>query len=137
MISIRRGVFETNSSSTHSITMCSENEYDKWKNGELYFERYNDCFCSKEDIINKARKTQNECIEKQKNGEKIYSYQKDYINAKNDEELFKIKYGDGENYMTYDEFWDYYSEDYETFEDSYTTEKNEKVIAFGYYGYDG
>lgn len=137
MISIRRGVFETNSSSTHSITMCSENEYDKWKNGELYFERYNDCFCSKEDIINKARKSKNEALEKQKNGEKIYSYQEDYINAKNDEELFKVEYSDGENYMTYDEFWDYYEEEYETFENSYTTEKNEKVIAFGYYGYNG
>lgn len=136
MKQIRRGVFETNSSSTHSITMCSESEYDKWKNGELYFERYNDCFCSKEDIINKAKEKQDKYIEKQKNGEKIYSYQEDYINAKNDEELFKVEF-DKDSYMTYDEFWDYYSEDYETFEDSYTTEKNEKVIAFGYYGYDG
>lgn len=32
--SIRRGVFETNSSSTHSLTMCSENEYDKWERGK-------------------------------------------------------------------------------------------------------
>ena len=28
---IRRGVFETNSSSTHSITMCSNKEYEKWE----------------------------------------------------------------------------------------------------------
>ena len=34
---IRRGAFETNSSSTHSITMCKESDFDKWKNGELYF----------------------------------------------------------------------------------------------------
>ncbi|WP_313584682.1 hypothetical protein [Lacrimispora sp.] len=26
---IRRGVFETNSSSTHSLTMCSEEEFEK------------------------------------------------------------------------------------------------------------
>lgn len=136
MISIRRGVFETNSSSTHSITMCSESEYDKWKNGELYFESYNDCFCSKEDIINKAKEKQNEYKERKKNGEKISSYLEDYINAKNDEELFKVEF-DEDSYMTYDEFWDYYEGEYETFEDSYTTEKNEKVIAFGYYGYDG
>lgn len=31
---IRRGVFETNSSSTHSLTMCSEEEFEQWKNGE-------------------------------------------------------------------------------------------------------
>ena len=34
---IRRGTFETNSSSTHSITMCKESDFDKWKNGELYY----------------------------------------------------------------------------------------------------
>ena len=34
---IRRGVFETNSSSTHSITMCSGEEYDKWCSGKLLF----------------------------------------------------------------------------------------------------
>lgn len=35
---VRRGVFETNSSSTHSITMCSKEEYDKWDKGELLFD---------------------------------------------------------------------------------------------------
>lgn len=37
---IRRGMFETNSSSVHSLTMCSDDEYSKWKNGEAYFDRY-------------------------------------------------------------------------------------------------
>lgn len=37
---IRRGVFETNSSSVHSITMCSEDEYDKWGKGELIYDKY-------------------------------------------------------------------------------------------------
>lgn len=39
---IRRGVFETNSSSTHSITMVSKEEYDKWKNGELLYDNWHD-----------------------------------------------------------------------------------------------
>jgi len=30
---IRRSVFETNSSSTHSITMCSNTDFEKWENG--------------------------------------------------------------------------------------------------------
>lgn len=34
---IRRGVFETNSSSTHSITMCMKSDYDRWSNGEGFF----------------------------------------------------------------------------------------------------
>lgn len=36
MIQIRQGVFETNSSSTHSITIASESDFDKWKNGDVY-----------------------------------------------------------------------------------------------------
>lgn len=32
---IRRGVYETNSSSTHSITMCSEKEYDEFEKGNI------------------------------------------------------------------------------------------------------
>ena len=37
MINIRRGCFETNSSSVHSMTMCMKNEYDEWENDNLYF----------------------------------------------------------------------------------------------------
>ena len=39
---IRRGVFETNSSSVHSLTMCTSSDYDKWKNGELVWSRWDD-----------------------------------------------------------------------------------------------
>ena len=39
-ISIRRSVFETNSSSVHSLTMCMESEWNKFQNGELVFDRY-------------------------------------------------------------------------------------------------
>ena len=32
---IRKNVFETNSSSTHTLTMCLKSDYDKWENGEV------------------------------------------------------------------------------------------------------
>ena len=32
---VRRGVFETNSSSTHSLTMCLQSDYDRWTSGEV------------------------------------------------------------------------------------------------------
>lgn len=35
---IRRGAFETNSSSVHSITMCTEDEWNEWKRGELVWD---------------------------------------------------------------------------------------------------
>ena len=48
---IRRGVFETNSSSTHSITMCSNKEYEKWENGEVLYWQDGDKFGTREEII--------------------------------------------------------------------------------------
>lgn len=39
---IRREVFETNSSSVHSLTMCTKSDYDKWKNDELVWSRWGD-----------------------------------------------------------------------------------------------
>ena len=32
---IRTRVFESNSSTTHTLTICSEETYKKWENGEL------------------------------------------------------------------------------------------------------
>lgn len=39
---IRRNTFETNSSSTHSITICSKESFEKWKNGELSYDDWNE-----------------------------------------------------------------------------------------------
>lgn len=37
---IRFGVFETNSSSTHSCCITSQEDYDRWIKGELLYKRY-------------------------------------------------------------------------------------------------
>ena len=50
MKQIRHGVFETNSSSTHSITMCMKSDYDKWVNGELYWDRWG-CKLVSKDVV--------------------------------------------------------------------------------------
>jgi len=55
MIQIRNNVFETNSSSTHSITICTEDKFNRWKNGELVLKDYPEVLVkksslSKEDI---------------------------------------------------------------------------------------
>ena len=133
MISIRRNVFETNSSSTHSITMCSEDEYKKWQNGELLLHIWNEEFSTKEDIINKAKEKQKEYLDKQAKGELIRSWEKKYILAKTDEELYEIEEDDG--YKSYDEYWNWC--EHETFDTSYTTKNGEKICAFGYFGFDG
>ena len=39
-IKIRRGVFETNSSSVHSLVMCTDDDYNKWKRGEILYDKW-------------------------------------------------------------------------------------------------
>ena len=50
MKQVRRSVFETNSSSVHSITMCMKSDYDKWVDGELYWDRWGKKLVSKETV---------------------------------------------------------------------------------------
>jgi hypothetical protein len=41
IINIRKGVFETNSSSTHSLTMTSGDIFELWEQGKYLFDNYN------------------------------------------------------------------------------------------------
>ena len=39
---IRRGLFETNSSSVHTLTICTLEDYNKFKNGKLFVDAFGD-----------------------------------------------------------------------------------------------
>lgn len=41
---IRIGVFETNSSLCHALQMCTQEQFEKWKNGETWWNRWDDKF---------------------------------------------------------------------------------------------
>lgn len=124
MKQIRRGVFETNSSSVHTLTMCSEEEYEKWENGELLYYQRDGKFDTKENII-KNLKTST-----------WYSGGLRYpdVNWEDDNEEVAEIFSE-EGIKTYKDFFEY--TDYETFERTYTTPGGEKVVAFGHYGWDG
>lgn len=50
MYKIRQSVFETNSSSTHSLILCSDEDYKKLNDGELFVEnKYSTNIVSKEE----------------------------------------------------------------------------------------
>lgn len=123
-ISVRRGVFETNSSSTHSITMCSDDDYRKWENGELFM-TWGDDFITKDEVVKELKK--DEYFNK-----KYPNF--DFDNLENNEEYETILYDC--DYYTYDTYWERKCEYYEGFEDSYVTKNGDKVICFGYYGHD-
>lgn len=127
-IQIRRSVFETNSSSVHSITMCSKDDFEKWGNlGYYFYHPY-----GKPYVIG----TREQMIELLKsktwsNGTPVYS-DIDWDNEKFVNDLFAE-----EDILTSDEYFDKYNEYLETFVEYYTTQKGEEVVAFGYCGYDG
>lgn len=51
MIKIRQGTFETNSSSTHSIVICNQEEYDKLQNNELFVKYYSGEIVKRERVV--------------------------------------------------------------------------------------
>lgn len=116
---IRRGVFETNSSSTHSLTMCSQDEYEQWENGELLL---NDGWRVKEKFISR-----DQAIEWLKQAEHAVTIDFD------DAEEVNAELRDSDM-LTSDEYWN--GSDLETFVKKYVTKNGEKVVAFGRFGFD-
>lgn len=47
---VRYGVFETNSSMTHSLIICTKEQLDKWRNKELWHPRWGEGFITKEEM---------------------------------------------------------------------------------------
>lgn len=126
---IRRGVFETNSSSTHSLTMCLKSDYDKWVNGELLLYTgwgygYPEDYQPKENHFY----TKEQVIEFEKSS---YYPPSDDMNWNSEEAEEHLRERDWCTYENYDN--DYL----EWFEDTFTTPSGEIVMAFGQYGYDG
>lgn len=119
---IRRCVFETNSSSTHSITMCSGEEYDKWCSGNLLFWVGKKKFGTKEDIIEELKELTR------------WDNSLMYPDVNWDDDSVVADIFDSEEIQSSDEFFD--DEYLETFEEKYHTPNGEEVVAFGKFGYD-
>lgn len=113
---IRKGTFETNSSSTHSLTFMSKEEFEKWKRGEIYFNLYEDKAYTKEEfdaLVRKDAERNNVTIE-------------DVLNAPR----WKYELPEAYEQWCYDEYleWGVYQ---------YTTEHGDEVVAVCKYGYEG
>ena len=129
---IRRGVFETNSSSVHSLTMCMESDYNKWINGEvLLFTGSGWCYPEDNRPKSDSFYTKEEAIAFEKSSKYAPS---DDFDWNNEDDVMDLLH---ENEWYDSDFWiDYHEEEFETFKESMTTPDGSKVIAFGYYGHD-
>ena len=133
---IRRNVFETNSSSTHSLTMCSEKEFDDWKAGKVLFDEYKEQFVSAKCMTD----------EQKRDAEREYQDTKDEFHknwcelSEEAKDKYYSKYAIDtgildEDAKTYEQYM--YDGNLESFVYCHTTEHGDKVVAFGEYGYDG
>ena len=135
---IRRGVFETNSSSTHSLTMCSKEDYDKWVNGEFMFDTYKDELVEMDITITDSDKAEARNLydrKKDRYWKEWSQLSEEEVNEWYDKYMYENKKIDTYRYKTYDDFFE--DEYLETYEERYTTKSGEEIVAFGHYGYDG
>lgn len=126
MKSIRHGVFETNSSSTHSLTICSGEEWDRFMKGDVYLNE--DAWSSFSSNKDKRLVTKEEAIEILTNNK--YPPEINLSEISDDE--LNIFFRDNGVYNN-ENYWDEYLE---SFSEKYTTKNGETVVAFGQYGHD-
>lgn len=110
MRNIRNKIFETNSSSTHSLSIVSSEEFDKLKNGELYFDDWDERIVTQEEY-----------------NEKVNKIKEEYPCIDDDDLIERLKdYG----IYTYESYIDYIESQFETFVERYTTKSGDEIVAF-------
>ena len=144
MIKVRAGTFETNSSSTHSIVICSKKQFDEWKAGKCFFNVDTQKFVVPD--MSRVKEYEKEAVEQYKRQRDNDPYsvswamlapedQKRYIDTHVQHRIEQ----DNHSYdcLTYDGYRHYYQEGCEYTEKFFTTEHGDEVAAFGKGGYDG
>lgn len=120
---IRLGVFETNSSSTHTMIIMPEEEYKKWESGELLRYRWDDKFITREE---------NDRIVK----ELIKQYAKEHNISVDEVDVDDVySYYDEDVAYTLEEFDDRMNSENDI--ETYTTKNGETIVIRCWYGYEG
>lgn len=136
MYSIRRNVFETNSSSTHSLIICSDKTYNDWKNEKIVYDRYDEEFVeAKQPTDLDFHKAEVMYMEDKSD------YMKDWKDLTPEMQLAYLKENvmeenDPYQYRTYEDYRDEMDSMEESFERTWKTEHGDIVHVLGYMGYD-
>ena len=139
MRTIRQSTFETNSSSMHTITICSENEFIDFTEGRWWFNLDEEKLYSSKEIYDFLKE-----LDDSEDEEPLPDYPRfseilvnlnrnsdDYDDSELAEDELRMK-----EVLHECSFYPYmdYGHDFETYE-SYATVDGVKVVAFGYYGF--
>ena len=131
---IRKNVFETNSSNTHSITICTKKEFEDWKNGKSLFDEYNGNFIHAKELTNEQKKDAYEYYNDTrkpwcKSWDELSEYEKNQYYEDYAIELL-LKDEDGITYETWKDG------ELDTYHKGFKTEHGDEIVAFGTYGYN-
>lgn len=105
-LQIRKGLFETNSSSVHTLTLCMKEEFDDFKNGDMLWDTWYENLCAPA------------CAAKENDNDNDDNDNKRFLTYEEYEEYY------GENCG------------HELFEELHKTPSGETVVAFGFFGHD-
>lgn len=139
MLQIRYGLFETNSSSTHSLIIANDEEYKKLTNGELFID-YND-FVSREEVIqsilNAAEEYSNGMKEllKEEFDIEVKEITKEFLEQLTIDAMDALarEFLDGVR-----SYYGYFETEYlDSYEETYESKHGDKIHIFGLYGRDG
>ena len=136
MIKVRQGVFETNSSSTHSIIIIEDDDFQAWKKGEKFFIEDTGKFVDKKEAEKIKKEIRFDCLMYNISNNKdrnIEAIEEDRLIEELDESLEED--GDYILYlpMSYDKFCNI-DRDLEQDYNTYTTKNGEKIHILCSYG---
>lgn len=141
MKQIRLNVFETNSSSTHSLIMAEDTIFKKWVDGEFFYNDGYDSALKGKDFVTKD--------EAFATAQRVHSWltmaqfekliEGDNIEDPEDEgeEISRYDFFSELEIWPYDIYCEKHSEYLESSEYTYTTPGGERVRALAFYGYEG
>lgn len=145
MKQIRKNVFETNSSSTHTLAICTEDEYKDWQDGKLLFNKWRETFVKNSIKITKQDREEAERCYTQYKG-KYYKDWSELTDAEREEYTYnhiaqqrrqEKSLSFEEDGLTYQEFMQNCNNDgLETETSHYTSPSGDKLVITCAYGYN-
>ena len=123
MYKIRFNIFESNSSSTHTLIISTKEDYKKWKSGKLYLDAWHGELLTEEEVLKQLR-----------NNFQRYGRDINVENLKTEApDLFHEECRENGIY----DLDDYYENDYlEEYEREYTSPSGDELVIWGKYGND-
>ena len=129
---IRRGTFETNSSSTHSLTIMEASKWKEFETTDKYLADWDGKLFTIEELIEEYKILADKYPD---------TYNIKNLNTREDwiKYLTKSNGWRGANYFTYETWGEYdiWSDWAECYVEHFTTPSGDEMVAVGGYGYNG